>query len=76
MKKTPSELQSIVFSGGSIIINANDYTPSTLQTIVFSAKSHGAKVMIKHANALTGAQCRSLAFFGGGQGNVTFDFTD
>ena len=73
---TTSELQALVFVGGSIIIDANQYTPSALQSIVFSAKSHGAKVIIKHASSLTATQCRSIAFSGGGQGNVTFDFTD
>ena len=73
---TTSELQSLVFAGGSIIIDAGDYSVSALQSIVYSAKSHGAKITIKHASKLTATQCRTIAFSGGGQGNVTFDFTD
>lgn len=73
---TTSELQALVFAGGSIIIDARNYTSSSIQSIVYSAKTHGAKVTIKHASQLTATQCRSIAFSGGGQGNVTFDFTD
>lgn len=76
MHMTTSELQALVFAGGSIIIDAGNYTPAAIQSIVFSAKSHGAKVTIRHASKLTATQCRSIAFSGGGQGNVTFDFTD
>lgn len=76
MKKTTSELQSIAFSGGSLIVDATDYAPSSLQSIVYTAKSHGAKVTIKHANKLTTSACKSIAFSGGGQGNVIFDFTE
>ena len=73
---TTSELQALVFAGGSIIIDAAKVNASAIQSIVFSAKSHGAKVTIKNASKLTATQCRSIAFSGGGQGNVTFDFTD
>ncbi len=76
MKKTTSELQSIVFSGGSVIVNAQNYTASELQSIVFTAKSHGAQVTIRHASSLTTSQCKSISFSGGGHGIVTFDFTD
>lgn len=76
MKKTVSELQSIVFSGGSVIVEAKNYTASELQSIAFTAKSHGAQVTIRHASILTTSQCKSIAFSGGGHGNVTFDFID
>ena len=76
MYMTTSELQALVFAGGSIIIDAEKVTVTAIQSIVFSAKSHGAKVTIKHASKLTATQCRSIAFSSGGQGNVTFDFTD
>ena len=73
---TAVELQSIVFSGGSVIIDASQYSVTSLQAIAFVAKSHGAKMTIKHASKLTVSQCKSIAFSGGGQGNVTFDFTE
>ncbi len=76
MKKTASEIQSIVFSGGSVIVDAKDYPPSSLLSIAFTAKSHGGHVTIKHASILSISQCKSIAFSGGGQGNVIFDFTD
>lgn len=76
MKKTASEIQSIVFSGGSVIVDAKDYSASSLQSIAFTAKSHGGHVTIKHASNLTTSQCKSIAFSGGGHGIVTFDFTD
>jgi len=62
MKKTTSELQSIAFSGGSLIVDATDYATSSLQSIVYTAKSHGAKVTIKHANKLTTSACKSIAY--------------
>jgi len=73
---TTSELQSIVFSGGSIIIDARKYTIASLQTIAFVAKTHEAKVTIKHASGLSVQQCKDIAFSGGGQGIITFDFTE
>ncbi len=76
MTKTSMELQSLVFSGGSIIIDAKDYQVSSLQSIAFTAKSHGAQVIIKHASILSISQCKSIAFSGGGHGVVVFDFTD
>ena len=76
MKKTAMELQSIVFSGGSVIVDANDYPASSLQSIAFTAKSHGAQLTIKHASILSTSQCYSIAFSGGGHGVVVFDFTD
>lgn len=76
MKKTASEIQSIVFSGGSVIVDARDYTASSLQSIAFIAKSHGGHVTITHSSALSTSQCKSIAFSGGGHGIVTFDFTD
>ena len=76
MKKTASELQSIVFSGGSVIVDAKDYPASSLQTIAFTAKSHGGHVTIKHASLLTTSQCKIIAYSGGGHGIVTFDFTE
>lgn len=76
MKKTALELQSIAFSGGSLIVDAADYTLSSLQSIVYTATSHGAQVTIRHANKLSTSVCKSIAFSGGGQGNVVFDFTE
>lgn len=76
MKKTVLELQSIVFSGGSVIVDATEYSASTLQSIAFTAKTHGAQVTIRKASCLTTSQCKSIAFSGGGHGVVTFDFTE
>lgn len=76
MKKSTLELQSIVFSGGSIIVDAKVYPASTLQSVVSTAKSHGAQVTIRHASVYTLAQCKSLTISGGGHGVVVFDFTE
>jgi hypothetical protein len=76
MKKTTSELQSILLSGGSVIVDANDYTASSLQAIAHTANSYGAHITIKHASVFSTSQCKSIAFSGGGHGVVTFDFTD
>ena len=73
---TVSEIQSIVFTGGSVILSAKNFTAADLQHFAFIAKSHGAKITIKHATILTTSQCKSIAFSGGGQGVVTFDFSE
>ncbi len=76
IKKTVSDLRWIVFMGGSLVINAKDYKVSEIKSIVFTAKHHNAKVFIKNAICLTTEDCKSIAFTGGKDGNVTFDFSD
>lgn len=73
---TASQLQSLVFTGGSIIVDANNLTASSLQSLAFTAKTHNSLVIIKHANKLTAPQCNSIAFAGGQKGNIIFDFTE
>lgn len=75
MVKSVSDIKSIVFTGGSVVISACDYTISDLKSIVFVAKSHNAKIIIKNADKLTTNDCKSIAFSNGGCGNVFFDFT-
>ncbi len=76
MKKSVSDLRAIVFNGGSIIINVQDYTVSDIKGIVFTAKHKSAKVYLKGAINLTTNDCRSIAFSAGSDANVIFDFTD
>ena len=73
---TTSQLQSLVFTGGSIIVDANDLTASSLQSIAFTAKTHNSIIVIKNASKLTSSQCNSIAFSGGQKGNIVFDFTE
>lgn len=73
---TATQLQSLVYTGGSIVVDANNLTASSLQSIAFTAKTHNSLVIIKHAQKLTSLQCNAIAFAGGQKGNVIFDFTE
>lgn len=73
---TTLQLQSLVYTGGSIIVDANNLTASSLQSIAYTAKTHNSLVIIKHANKLTALQCNAIAFSGGQKGNIIFDFTE
>lgn len=73
---TTSQLQSLVFTGGSIIVDANNLTASSLQSIALTAKAHNSIVVIKNASKLSSSQCNSIAFSGGQKGNIIFDFTE
>ncbi|MCM1078514.1 MAG: hypothetical protein NC344_00005 [Bacteroidales bacterium] len=72
---TASDIKSIVFTGGSIIIDAKNYTVSDLRSIAFTAKSKNVKVIIRNASVLTASDCKLIAFSNGGLGNVFLDFT-
>ena len=76
MKKAVSDLKAIVFNGGSIIINVQDYTVSDIKGIVFCAKYKNSKVILKGSINLTSNDCRSIAFIAGKDADVIFDFTD
>lgn len=73
---TPSQLQSLVLNGGSIIIDATNITALSIQSLALSAKTHNAVIIIKHSSKLTPLQCNAIAFAGGRKGNIIFDFTD
>ena len=70
---TTSSLQSIAHSGGSVIVNAGDFTVSSLQSIAHAGQATGAELIIKEASRLTSSSCQSIA--SANPGHVTFDFT-
>lgn len=69
---TALDLRGIAAAGGSIILNAQNYTALDLRGIASAGKESGATLMIKGANKLTALDCRSIANCN--PGNVTFDF--
>lgn len=73
MKKTFSQLKEIAFTGGSIVLSAEDYTTSQIKEVVFAGKSKGCTVTIRNANKFTTTQCKEIAFVN--PGHVTFDFS-
>lgn len=73
MKKSITELKSILFIGGNIIVKSDDYTVSELKNLAFTAKSKKASILIKNASILTVYECKSIAFIN--PNYVTFDFS-
>ena len=67
-------LKTILMNGGSIVVNANDYSSLELKSLAMEAKANNAKLHIKHADTLSSLACKSIAM-SGGKGNVIFDFT-
>lgn len=75
MKKSATEIQAILFSGGSVIVDATDYPALSLRGLAVVAKSHGANITIRNAQKLSTLECKNIALASGGQGIITFDFT-
>lgn len=69
---TALDLRGIAAAGGSIILNAQEYTALDLRGIASAGKESGATLMIKGASKLTALDCRGIANCN--PGNVTFDF--
>ena len=70
---TISSLQSIAHSGGSVIVDAGNFTTSSLKSIAYAGQATGAELIIKGASGLTSSSCQSIA--SANPGHVTFDFT-
>lgn len=70
---TASSLQSIASAGGSVIVNADNFTASSLRNIASAGKATGAELIIKDASKLTSSSCQSIA--SANPGHVIFDFT-
>lgn len=58
-----------------MIVNATQFSLLDLRGIASAAKGHGGKLLIKQATRLSVMSCRSIAL-AGGDGTVTFDFTE
>lgn len=70
---TALDLRGIAGAGGSIILNAQNYTALDLRGIATAGKESGATLMIKGASKLTALDCRGIA--NSNPGHVTFDFS-
>lgn len=69
---TVSSLQAIASAGGSVIVNASEFTVSSLRSIASAGKASRAKLIIKDASKLTISSCQSIA--SANPGYVIFDF--
>lgn len=69
---TVLDLKGIAGAGGSIILNAQNYTPLDLKGIASVGKQSGATLIIKGANKLTSLDCKGIASCN--PGHVIFDF--
>ena len=72
---TSTDLKSILFQGGDIVINADQFPVFEIRSMAFTAKGHGGHIYIKSASKLTVLDCKAIAF-SGGRGTVTFDFSE
>ena len=72
---TPLDLRGICMGGGCVVVSAIQFSPLDLRGIASAAKGHGGKLIIKQATRLSVMSCRSIAL-AGGEGTVTFDFTE
>lgn len=73
MNKTALEIKQLLFIGGNIIIDANDYTILQMKNFAFVAKSKGASVTIRNAHILNSMQCKAIAFIN--PTGIIFDFS-
>lgn len=69
------ELRSIVVAGGSVIVDASNYSTLELRSLAVASKYNGGKVVIQKAYLLNSIDCRSIAV-AGDPGNVIFNFTE
>ena len=63
----------IASAGGSVEVNAADYTALNLQMIANAGKNKGANLIVKDAKKLTPLNCQMIA--SANPGHVFFDFT-
>lgn len=69
---TTLNLQSIASAGGSVIVDANNYTVLNLQAIANAGKATGVTLIINNANVLSVLNCQAIA--GANPGHVIFNF--
>lgn len=69
---TVLNLQAIASAGGSVIVDANNFTVLNLQAIANAGKAKGATLIINNASCLTVLNCQAIA--SANPGHVTFNF--
>ncbi len=67
------ELKGIAKAGGSIILNAQNFSALDLKGIASAGKESGASLTIKGAVKFSALECKSIA--SGNPSHVIFDFT-
>ncbi|MDI9629005.1 MAG: hypothetical protein QM286_10740 [Acidobacteriota bacterium] len=70
---TIEQLRSLASAGGSLILNASDFTFNQLAGICEAAEAGHSSLTLKQVSALTVEQLRALA--SAAPGLVTFDLT-
>ncbi|WP_250674855.1 hypothetical protein LZ906_006660 [Paraclostridium ghonii] len=71
MKKTTVDVKDIVLCGGSVILDATEYTISNLKDIALVCRSKGTTLILKNAKQKTTYDLKQLALLG----CITFDLT-
>lgn len=70
---TALDLRGIAGAGGTIILNAQNYSALDLRGIAAAGKEKGTNLVIKNASKFSALDCRGIA--SSNPGHVTFDFT-
>lgn len=70
---TGLDLKGIAKAGGSIILNAQNFSALDLKGIAEAGKESGADLIIKGAAKFSALDCKGIA--SKNPGHVTFDFT-
>jgi predicted kinase len=70
----PDSMIAILNSGGGLIVDARGLLPNTLADMASCAQNSGARLVIRHCEALLPNTMEQIASAGGGQ--VTFDLTE
>lgn len=73
--KTTLDLQSIISSGGSVVVDAGRKTTLDLKSLAIAAKISGTTLILKNASRKTTLDCKVIAI-AGGKGTVIFDFSE
>lgn len=71
---TTLDLKAIVSVGGSVVVDANDFTAFDLKDIAATGKQSGGKLSVKYANKFNTLDCKAIASIN--PGNVEFDFSE
>lgn len=62
-------------AGGSVVVNAEEYTALELCSIAAAAQNGGGNLIIRHASRFSSMESRGIAA-SGKNGCVVFNFTD
>lgn len=63
MRKSVASIKDIVTVGGSVILDANEYTTLDLKEIAVICKSRDSKLILKNAKVKSTVDLKELALF-------------